>query len=316
MAEQLKYNDPSEICFITTRTALSKLWFINNSRFCEEILGYLAKYQQLFQVEIYHFIIMGNHYHLIARFPRGNRHLFMKLFNRIFSNAAKRHIKNFEGGRIWARRYRPQVLIRSEDVKHWFYYSVLNPIISGLVKNLSDYPSYNGFKDAISGRARKYSLVDWEDYMNRKRGNSSLSPSDCTKEYELKYSKLPGLEELCGKDYRRSLLKEFEERRKRAIEERKGKGLGFAGAVKIRKTVAGAKPFRTKTSSRNSRRPLALSLCPKSKKAYLEKYFTMVSAYSAASRSYRRGDMYVKFPAGTFLPPMVAVVTGGVDKLF
>lgn len=302
MAEQLKYSDPNEICFITTRTAQSRLWFANNPRFCEEILGYLAKYQELFKVEIFHFIIMGNHYHLIARFPKGNRHLFMKLFNRIFSNAAKRHVKSFEGGSIWARRYRPQALVTNEDTKHWFFYSALNPVLSGLVKKISDYPSYNGFHDAISGKPRDYSVVNWEDYINRSRANRSLTPDDCRKSYSLTYSRLPGYEDISESEYRRMMLVEFEERRQRAVEERLKQGKKFAGPFAVRRVKPGSKPQRSKVSDRRTPRPLVLTLCAAIRKRYLDYYFSILRAYSEASTKFRSGQLLVCFPIGTFLP--------------
>jgi REP element-mobilizing transposase RayT len=303
MAEQLKINIPGETCFNTIRTALSRLWFVNNPSFDAEIKGYLAKYQAEFGVVIHHFIIMGNHYHLVARFPRANRHEFMKRFNRIFSNVARRHITDFPGGPLWARRYRPQALPQNEDIMHWFFYSALNPIHSGLTKNLSNYKSYNGFHDAISGRPVKCKLVNWQDYRNRRRYKANLRPEDCTDEHELVYSRLPGFENLSTKDYRSMMQKEFETRRTKAISERLAKGLGFASPKQIQKTPVGDIPKSTKTSRRYSRRPLVLTLSAKARKAYLDWYFSVVSQYKKVLARFKAGEWSKRFPPGTFSPP-------------
>lgn len=303
MAEQLKIIVPGETCLCTIRTVLSRLWFVNNSRFCDEIKGYLAKYQAEFGIEIYHFIIMGNHYHLVASFPRGNRHEFMKRFNRIFANVASRHIPQFPGGPMWARRYRPQALPRKEDVLHWFFYSALNPVFSGLVKNLSDYKTYNGFRDAISGKAIKCRLTNWRDYENRKRYNSALRPEDCTEEYELRYSRIPGFQHLSDSEYRKMMLAEFEDRRAKVIDERRANGLGFSSPMRIKRTKVGCFPKKTKTSGRCSHRPLVLTLCAKARKQYLDWYFGITSRYKKAFLEFREGKRDADFPTGTFSPP-------------
>ena len=138
MAEPLKINDPNEISLICNRTVLSKLWFVNNPSIENEVIGYLAKYQKDYGAILYGFILMGNHYHMIARFPRGNRHDFMRVFNRIFANILGRHSSDYEGGSVWKGRYRPQALLTPDDVTHWFYYLALNPISSGLVESIED----------------------------------------------------------------------------------------------------------------------------------------------------------------------------------
>ena len=66
---------------ITTRTAGSRLWFVNNKKLEERILAFLGFYQEKYTVELSSFKLMGNHYHLVARFPNKNRAQFMRDFN-------------------------------------------------------------------------------------------------------------------------------------------------------------------------------------------------------------------------------------------
>ena len=87
MAQPLSIESKDWVYFITTRTAGSRLWLVGNQGLENQILGYLGKYQQRYEAEIYGFILMGNHYHLMASFPKMNRALFMRDFNSAVARA-------------------------------------------------------------------------------------------------------------------------------------------------------------------------------------------------------------------------------------
>ena len=305
MAEQLKISIPNEVCLTTIRTQKSKLWFVNNKAFEEELLGYLAKYQQDYGVIIYAFILMGNHYHMIAKFPKGNRHKFKQAFNRIFSNLLKRHTRSYTGGNVWARRYRPQALLEQKDILHWFFYSVLNPISSGLVQSIDDYFNFNSFSMSLTGEIKTYMLIDWRDYKNRKRYNRKLKPEDCSKEYKLEFSRLPGYEDQTQDEYKAFLLEECTKRTNEKIQARIDNKQGFLRKDKLHKIKAGISPKHTKTSNRQTHRPLALSLNSRAITEYLEGYFNTCRSYQQASHLYRKGFLNTRFPTGTFRPPML-----------
>ena len=302
MPEQLKINDPDEIAFVTARTINSKLWFVNNDKFVLEILTYLARYQSIYNVLIYSFIIMGDHYHLIAKWPDANRSAFMRDFDRCFSRAALRNISNWEGGPMWGRRYRPQNLPTFEDVEHWSLYSAANPIISGISKDIDQYEGYNGFRDSISGKPKKYKWIDYTKYQNNQRHNKNAKPQDFVEHYELKYSRIPGNEHLSDKEYKAKMMSKYRAREAKEIQKRIKAGHGFASPEQLRKIKPGTSPRHTKTSTRYSRRPLVLTLCAETRKRYLDSYFAILHAYRIASRKYREGNYDVKFPPGTFLP--------------
>jgi hypothetical protein len=90
MAGIIKPEFPSEVVLITSRTILSRLWFKLTPQLCD---FFHARYQEIYEVEIYAFCLMGNHYHLLARFPKGNRVLFEGDFNSIISRALPRLVR-------------------------------------------------------------------------------------------------------------------------------------------------------------------------------------------------------------------------------
>lgn len=302
MAQDLSIEIPTAVHFITSRTIASRLWFVNNPTLEYYILAFLAKYRVMYGVQLFGFILMGNHYHLIARFPRGNKSAFLKAFGSIVARLVASHAKDYVGGKLWARRARPQILPEAPDVEHWMLYAALNPVSSGLTQKYSDYPSYNSFSDAIAGRLRTFKLVDWQDFKNRKRRNRNLTPESCTESYDLVYERIPGYDHLSQSEYRELFLKKAEERRRSIVEKRTSEGEGFAGVQVLKSTKPGASPKSTKSSTRDSRRPLVLTLCAETKRLWLEIYFSILSAYREASKRFREGDLLAQFPPGTYRP--------------
>ena len=91
------------------------------------------------------------------------------------------------------------------------------------------------------------------------------------------------------------------------MNERREKGLGFAGREAVLKTKPGARPKRTKSSDRNSHRPRVLSVCHERRHRYKERYFKLYFAYKAASEEYRGGKLDAQFPEDTDKPPFKEV---------
>jgi len=303
VAQDLSYEN-SELCFLgTIRTENSRLWFINNPKLEQRILAYLARYQELFGVRIYAFIIMGNHYHLLARFPRSNKAAFFQAFNAIIAKLTNCHVEAFEGGRLWARRVRVQAVPRNEDVEREFFYCALNPVSSGLTRTISSHRSYSSFTDAVYDRRKTFTVINWAEYNNRKRFNSCLKPHDYATQHTLIYSRLPGYEQMTKRQYVEVIHKKLEANRIKAIEKRLSEGKGFATAESLAKQASGAKPRFTKRSKRDSHRPLILTLCMETKEQFLSWYFSMLDAYRLASRRFRAGDSLQVFPPGTYQPP-------------
>ena len=303
----LRLENGEWVYLITSRTLHSRLWFVNNKALEEAILGYLAKCQKEYGATFYAFILMGNHYHLVASFPKRNRADFMRSFNSMLQALVKRHVSGFKGGQLHARRYSAEVLPNDEDVTHWSLYSWLNPVDAGLCKDSKMHLQYSSFEDTVLGIVREYPVFKKSDYTNRKRYNKKLTKADCTVYYPLVFSRLPEFEQLSAEDYEAALRKELAKRTKELCRQRKEEGKGFANQQKLKAEKPGSYPRRTKTSTRHSHRPLVLTLCAQTRRIWLDLYFKTVEAFWEASRRYRKGEEHVFFPPGTYRPPMLNI---------
>lgn len=299
MGQPLSIENAEWTYLITTRTAGSKLWLINNPALEKAILGCLAKYQERYNVIIYGFIIMGNHYHLLAKFPQMNRAIFMRDFNSSVARIVGRMVKQHGRRSLWARRYSWQVLLEEEDIRHWFFYLSLNPVSSGITSSINQYPSYNSFQDAIHLRKKKYRWVDWSAYIIRKSYDQLARPTDFEREYELTFSPIPGE----YKVYAEQLSTELLVREENLREVRKINGQGFLGIRKILTQSPGISPRSSKTSTRTSYRPLILTLSVETKRKFLEVYFAIVDLFKESSIKFRTSCFPVIFPEGTYCPP-------------
>ena len=288
--------------FVTTRSRNSELWFVNNQRLQEAILGYAARYITRYGVKLYAFAIEGNHIQFPAVFPNANRADFMRDLNSTIARAVPHYVSEYPGGPFWGRRYSTEVLPAAEDIEEWFFYTVLQPVQDGLVEKISDYPGYNCFHDAIWGITRTCKVINWGAYNSAKRYRKVVNLADFTEEVTLQYERLPGYEHLSQKEYAKLMERKLEERRCKIVEARRAEGKGFAGREACLRTVPGSVPRETKTSTRYSHRPRVLCVCLERWKQAMGEYFERYYAYREASRRYRAGELTVKFPPGTYKP--------------
>jgi hypothetical protein len=286
--------------FQTTRSRNSELWFVNNQNLEEAILGYAARYATRHEVIMYALSIEGNHTQQVNQFPRANRSEYMRDFNSAVARAVPRYQKEYRGGRFWARRYSSEFLPGCEDIEEYFFYTVLQPVNDGLVDEISQYPGYNCFEDAVTGRERQYKVVKWKEYNDAKRWDSTVSIDEFTEICTLRYARLPGYEHMSQADYATVMRKKLKDRTALALQKR-GRKLSL-GAQRLRLVRPGSLPHKTKTSHRHSHRPRVLSRSPERRSACEAWYFQTYFEYKVCSKRYRLGEQSVEFPKGTYKP--------------
>lgn len=297
--------------FQTTRARNSELWFVNNQALEEAVLGYAARYSTRYEVKVYALAIEGNHIQKVSLFPKANRARFMRDFNSAVARSVARYEPKFPGGSLWARRYSAEYLPGDADIEDRFFYTVLQPVNDGLVDDIAQYPGYNCFEDAVTGRARKCKVVRWKEYNDARRWDPTVSIEEFTEICTLKYERLPGYEKLSQKEYETVMRAKLKERTAEVIKRRGGKPfLGVRGLLNIK---PGARPIRTKRSGRRDHRPRVLSKDPDRRSVAEAWYFSTYFEYRECSRRYREGDLSVVFPTGTYKPPLFTVAfCGGI----
>lgn len=308
-SQPLRIEDPELGSFGTARTINSRLWFVNNPGLEERILGFLAKYREKHQITLYSFVMQGNHFHCTAKFPNCNRAAFYRDLNARTAEAVRYFVPSFPGGPLFERRYSEQALPGPEDIEEQFFYSALQPVYSGLVQKASEYPAYNSFKDAITGKVRRVKLLDGTAYSEALRRDPTARIKDFYRYFTLKYERLPGYEHLSQKEYRKLMLEKYEKRRAEKVNELLSKGHRFLDKELLLKTSPGALPKNTKKSKRYDKRPLVLTKCVERRKEFLSRYFSVFEHYKKSCKAYLRGDIFAIFPPRTYRPPGLLSLT-------
>ena len=309
-SQPLRVETPLYASFGTARTINSALWFVNNIALEERILGYLAKYADKYSVTLYAFVFSGSHFHPLLHFPHGQRAFFYRDLNARCAEAVRCLVPNFPGGPLFERRYSEQAVPRNtNDLEEYFFYCALQPVTSGLVERISDYPGYNSFHDAICGKKRKVQVINWAHYNARKRFNSALPIKDFIDEFTLEFARLPGYTHLTQHEYKNLMLKKLEEKRAAIVKSLKQEGHRFMTKEQLAAVVPGTLPISPKKSKRNDRRPLILTLSLEEKMEFLQWYFSILRSYKQAVADYFAGNLTVSFPPGTYRPPGLLIRT-------
>lgn len=295
--------------FQTTRTRNSELWFVNNAKLEQAILGYAARYSTRYGVTMYALAIEGNHIQQVNRFPSANRASYMRDFNSSVARSVIRHQRNYPGGKLWARRFSSEHLPASQDIEEYFFYTVLQPVNDGLVDDIREYPGYNCFEDAIYERERYYKVVNWKEYNDARRWNPNVTIEQFTEICILKYTRLPGYEHLSQAEYVSMMRKKLKERTATILQARVHSR--SVGAKRLQQVKPGSLPRKTKTSGWKDHRPRVLSKDPGRRAAAKAWYFDIYFRYRKASKMYRSGDLDVEFPPGTYKPPLFTVAFEG-----
>lgn len=290
--------------FVTSKTINGKLWFVNSKELELAILGLIAKWQTKCEVIIYAVAIQGNHIHLVALFPKGNRAQFMRNLNSSIQREVKRYQEEFEGGPLFREPYSYEIVPRELDVDAQYFYTALQPVNDALVDDIKDYPYYNCFEDSITGREVEYEVRRWSDYHDAKRWkkNKDLKIEDFTDKYKLKFTRVPGFDHLNQTDYETRMRESLKEHTQRVLETRKVKTC--LGAKRLKQVVPGSRPKNPKTRELFGHRPRVLSKDPETIRITMVWYRSIVNAHQDASKRYLSGELDVEFPEGTYKPPI------------
>lgn len=288
MGYPLRDRNPSNYRMITIRTDEARLWMVPNKDVRKLVGGIIARYQEIFKVEILGFIVLSNHIHILVRALLGNADEFCENVNREI--ARRINWRNNRRGSFWARRYSDLKVLSEDDLLEAFLYVTTNAVKHGLVEHPSLWPGLNSYSQSITEKAERYVFHHY-----------SAGPEEPqVTEHVLKVSPLPIHAKLTPKK-RIQLTKDLiEERTNELIKSRREAGQGFLGVKKVQCQDPSSKP---ETISRAAAPP-AYTKDPGLRREYRQHLTALRLEYSAASARYRLGYLNVVFPEYTFKPPL------------
>lgn len=276
---------PGRTALITRRIAFGMFLLLPDED-VRAIFEYcLAVAARKYDITVHGWLVMSNHYHLIATDHDGKLPEFLAWFNRMTSR-----ILNKKWGRcqnLWAAE-QPNVVwcVDPQDAFDELLYTYRNPLADDLVDAVAAWPGSNSFLQGIGSR-----LITRPAKFFSKR-------SKLPKEIELRTVRIPGFEHLTNEKYDAKVARAVRHEERRARERRAANGtsvLGREGVLAQRHTDV------PKTSLASG--GLRPSIACKNKKRRIQALADLLAfraAHAAALETFRLGDREVVFPAGSY----------------
>ena len=303
MARPLRDTTADKVHLITTRTARAELLLVPSPELNELIGGVLAKYVEEFQVELFAYCFLSNHYHLLVRAREGILPRFVENLNREIAHRVNRLLKRETP--LWGRRYDDQITLETYDAVEAAQYIATNPTKHGLVQDPKQWPGLTCYKQLITETSRDFYFTNYTEYHKAKRRALSSGKlvrlSDYQSRHTLKLSRLSYLENKSFEERSSEVEKLLLKRTRKLVRERRAQGKGFIGRKAVlQQPKMGVIP---KDVSRSTRPP-CYTKNPHAAKIFKEEESSRHARYAEASYRYRSGELLVEFPAHCIKPPV------------
>ncbi len=302
MSRLPRNTNPKYVRHISIRTNGALLRLLPTGEANQIIAGIIAKYQEVFEIVIFAYAILGNHLHLLAMAPRSNLWRFEQAVNREIAKRINR-LQNARG-HFWERRYDEQVVLEDEDILEAFLYVTCNAVSHGLVEHPMLWPGVNSYQHSLDGKDREYLFTDYTAYgkalrLAKNRGEE-ISIRDFQSAHYLKITPLPQYADLSLADRKEVLSSLIAQRITRIKKDRKDQGLGFLGRKQIKRQHHKDEPRSVKRSPR----PICYTKSVEAKKLFLEWFLPWLDKFYEASKKFRSGDFSAIFPEHSIQPPI------------
>ena len=137
MSRPLRIQYPGAVYHVMNRGRARQPTFVGEAD-NQAFLDTLAEAHRLCSIEVFAYCLMGNHYHLCVRTPRGNLSRVMRHVDGIYTQRFNR--RHRRDGTLFRGRYKAILVDADEYLAAVVRYIHLNPVEAGMVKMPEDYP--------------------------------------------------------------------------------------------------------------------------------------------------------------------------------
>jgi putative transposase len=259
------------------------------------ILGsWLARGVEKFGIDLYGFVWMSNHAHLLFRAPRDNFADFMGYLNgQIASN-----VNRFLGRKhqLWSRRYAVAQVLDDEAVLERLAYLLANPQNAGLADSIEDWAGLSSAAFLLEHREQRFLCFDRTAW-HRNGRPKDIAPFLST--VKLEHKVLPQLATLDKQALHLKLQKLIRQKLRLTTNSGVQDPLHSTRRRFQARTVI---PTDSPAHPKRSPQPLCHTTKLSLYKLYCEWYRQFRAAYKYCSRQYMQGNTNVEFPPGAFAP--------------
>ena len=297
------------VYFVTNRCLQERFFFLPKPGIIKIIGSWLARALKKYGdgIELYGFIFLSNHMHLICKDTKGQLARFMWYFQ---LNVAKSI--NEELGRkgyFFSREYDAAPVLTDEDFEDRYAYILTNAVKAGLVARAADGPFFSSLQMALDGEPRSFVWTDNTLRHIRTRRGQRRAGAEFERRYTLSLSVPPAWRGWSAARRRRRVAGLVAANEARYGKARRAEGQGVLGARRI-------------LAQSPRMRPVAASFSPRVKvfcrdealaAAYEEAFGRVKAAYRRMLRAAERASgagrrSLVEWPPGTYPPSSMVPV--------
>jgi putative transposase len=155
MARPWRIQYPDAVYHVTSRgNDQGSIFITDHDR--KDFLGLLGEGVKRFNLEVFAFCLMSNHYHMFLRTPEGNLSSSIHWLNTTYS--IRFHGRHRRSGHLFEGRFKSVLVLDECHFAHLSMYIHLNPLKAGIVKDPLDY-EWSSYRDYIRPKSR----YDWLD---------------------------------------------------------------------------------------------------------------------------------------------------------
>ena len=289
---------------VSNRTIQGRFLLRPSPELNEIILGVMGRAQRLFDIRIFAFQFLSDHYHLLVWAVDAQQLArFMEYFNGNLAREAGR--ASAWSGKFWGRRYHSAVVNNDEQSQlDRLRYIISNGCKEGLVASPLDWPGVSSTSALLDG-----SLIlhgKWFDRTRECRARNAGRRQRFAEEEEVHLAVLPGLAQLDRTEFQQTIQSVVTQIEHDTIQMHSANGTKPAG----RKWVMRQNPYRVPKVMKRSPAKKFLATFRQSIAELRTAYREFILAYRAAAVRLMSGDRMVEFPPGCF-PPRLPFVRAG-----
>ena len=287
--------------FITNRTEHEMLFLLPTERINELVKGWFARALNKHGkgLEVYAFIFLSNHFHLVVNDTKGTLADFMGYLQGNIAKAVNREIGR--KGRFWVREYDDVIVHGDDALIDRYAYTIGNAVKAGLVNTSAEWIGWSSFEGAMSDGKYSFEMLNRTKLHNATRRGQKVDVSKFIERWEFSLTTPPFLE---GKT--KEETKQFIERLMKSAEAEYHSRRENKPPLGVQKILQQSPMDRPKDSEF---RPRIKVYCLDAKKRdeWMDGYRNFVGAYRATFDSYRKASSkgrrpLIEWPEGSYPP--------------
>ena len=185
---------PDTVHFITNRTEHEMLFLLPTEQITEIIQCWFARALCLFGqgLEIYAFIFLSNHFHILCNDTKGTLAAFMWYFQGNVAKAINREIGR--KGRFWSREYDDVAVSGDAELIDRYAYTIGNAVKAGLVDKSEEWIGWSSLEGAMSDGRYSFEMLNRTKLHNATRRGQKVDVSKFYEKWEFELTPPPFLE--------------------------------------------------------------------------------------------------------------------------